>query len=297
MVKPLLYEQQLVAQVRSELVAAKEFHIATALVSLAGVNTLYQSLEKCIEKGGSGKVLVGVDLPSHPDAIERLLSLKTQYPGQLELKYFRPLKRRIFHPKLFLFKRRNGKGIAIIGSSNLTAGGLEENYEANVWMELSGAANQLFEYFEEHFEGAYSSRVTPDWIAGYREEWRQRKKLLDKLHKLRQRTQAITQKLALGTGLPKRLKDKRLSFTGRIIDWPREHKLYPLVRRLGGELVEAKGISKADFLIHAEIMGGRKTTRKLRGARKFGIPVITEEDFWRLIRREESVRARKRRTG
>ncbi len=296
MVKPLIYEHQLVAEARRELVAAKEFQIAIALVSLAGVNKIYQSLEKCIEKGGSGRVLVGVDLPSHPDAIERLLSLKARYPSKIELKYFRPLKNRIFHPKLFLFKRRNGKGMAIIGSSNLTNGGLEENYEANVLLELSGSANQLFEYFEELFEGAYASHVTSAWIADYRKEWRLRKNLLDKLHKLRKKTQAIVRKVALGSRLPKRISGERLSFTGRINDWPRDDKLYPLVRRLGGELVEAEGISKADFLIHAEIMGGRKTTAKLLGARKFGIPVITEEDFWRLIRKEKSVRARSRRT-
>jgi len=44
-------------------------------------------------------------------------------------------------------------------------------------------------------------------------------------------------------------------------------------------------------------MGGRKKTRKLRGARQFHIPIITEEDFWALVRKEEAIYGRKRKTG
>jgi HKD family nuclease len=297
MIKPLLYEQQLVNQIHKELVGSQRFQIATAMVSMAGVARLDRSIHLCMAKGGRGKILIGVDLPSDPSAIDRLLEIATEYPEQLELKYFCPLRNRIFHPKFFLFRGKTGKACAIIGSSNLTDGGLAENYEANVWVGSSLIANQLGEYFDEHFEGAYSSWVTAEWIADYREEWSRRKKLLDRIRRLRQKSQAIARKRVAKSDFPKRIKGYRLAFTGGIPEWPRHSRLYPLVKRLGGELVEAEQISNANCLIHAELMGGRKTTRKLRGARRFSIPIITEEDFWSLIQKENALRARERRSG
>jgi HKD family nuclease len=297
MIRPLLYERQLVTKVQRELASAQQFQVATAMVSVAGVEWIHRSIEQCMEKGGSGRILFGIDLPSDPKAIERLRDIATEYSGQLELKYFRPLKNRIFHPKLFLFRTRSGKTSAIIGSSNLTGGGLTENYEANVWVQTSALANELADYFDEHFEGAYSSRVTSEWIASYRKEWQQRKKLLDRLRRLRQKSQAIARKHVGKSYSAKRIKGYRLAFTGGISDWPRSSRLYPLVRRLGGEIVEIKQISTANCLIHAELMGGRKTTRKLRGARHFHIPIITEEDFWALVRKEETIRRRRLKVG
>jgi HKD family nuclease len=293
MTRPLLYERQLVTKIQRELASAKQFKIATAMVSIAGVKQICSSIGRCLEKGGCGKVLFGIDLPSDPKAIGSLRDIEIEYSGQLELKYFRPLKNRIFHPKLFLFRTRSGKTSAIIGSSNLTGGGLTENYEANVWVQTSAVANQLADYFDEHFEGAYSSRVTSEWIASYRKEWRQRKKLLDRLRRLRQKSQAMARKHIGKSYTAKRIKGYRLAFTGGILDWPRTHRLYPLVKRLGGIIVEAEQISNANLLVQTERMGGRKTTRKLRGARHFHIPIITEEDFWALVSKAKAMRRRK----
>lgn len=294
MIRPLLYERQLVTKIQRELASAQQFQVATAMVTMAGVEWIYRSIEQCMEKGGSGRILIGIDLPSDPKAIEKLKGIAGEYSGQLELKYFRPLKNRIFHPKLFLFRTRSGKTSAIIGSSNLTGGGLTENYEANVWVQSSTVANGLADYFDEHFEGAYSSRVTPEWIASYRKEWLQRKKLFDRLRKLRQKSQAIARKHIGKSYTAKRIKGYRLAFTGGILDWPRTHRLYPLVKRLGGMIVEAEQISNANLLVQTERMGGRKTTRKLHGARHFHIPIITEEDFWALVSKEEAIRRRRK---
>lgn len=290
MIKPLLYEDQLFTRIQKELVSARQFEIATAMVSVAGVKRLSQSLERCMDNGGCGRILIGIDLPSDPNAIERLDDTASEYSRQLKLKYFRPLKNRIFHPKLFLFTKPNGKVSAIIGSSNLTGGGLSENYEANILVQSDAVTKELGDYFDEHFEGAYSSDVTSGWIAEYRKEWVNRKKLIERLRKLRQKTQVTARKKARTLHSPKRIKGYRIAFTGGIPHWPRTKKLYPLVKRLGGRIVEAEHISNANYLIHAELMGGRKSTRKLRGARQFKIPIITEEDFWSLVSKEKSLR-------
>ena len=289
MIEPLLYERQLVTRIQKELGSAREFKIATAMVSQAGMKWLSQSLERCMDKGGNGRILIGVDLPSDPNAIEELDDRAAEYPGQLKLKYFRPLKNRIFHPKLFLFTKSNGRVSAIIGSSNLTGGGLAENYEANILVQSGAITDELVEYFDEHFEGAYSSDVTSEWIADYRREWLKRKKLIERLRKLREKTQVAARRKVRNLHLPKRIKGYHIAFTGGIPDWPRK-KLYPFVERLGGHIVEAERISNANYLIHAEMMNGRKSTRKLRGAHHFKIPIITEEEFWSLVSKEKSQR-------
>ena len=72
MIRPLLYERQLVTKIQRELASAQQFQVATAMVSVAGVEWIYRSIEQCMEKGGSGRILFGIDLPSDPKAIERL---------------------------------------------------------------------------------------------------------------------------------------------------------------------------------------------------------------------------------
>jgi len=289
MIRPLLYERQLVTRLQEELLSAKMFRIASAMVSVAGVNEIFRSLERCLDRGGSGRILIGVDLPSDPHAIEKLRRLAAKNSGNLKLKYFRPLRSRIFHPKLFIFGGKASSTSAIIGSSNLTGGGLTENHEANIWVRSGSVVSELTEYFDEHFEGAYSSQVTPEWLADYQDAWLQRKKLFDRLKELRQKSQSKSRRHAPQPHLPKRIKDSLLAFTGGIRDWPRR-ELYPLVRRLGGLTVEVDSVHRANGLVHAEFFGERKTSRKLQNARKFKVPVMTEEDFWVLARQENVCR-------
>jgi BRCT domain type II-containing protein len=81
---------------------------------------------------------------------------------------------------------------------------------------------------------------------------------------------------------PNRIKGHVYAFTGRIAGWPRERILYPRVERRGGRV--AKSIASAECLVHAELLGGLKTTRKLVKARQMNIPIITEEQFLKLLR-------------
>jgi HKD family nuclease len=108
MVRTLLYEQQAFKQLCHELRLSKEFAIASALISSAGIDLVISPLIHCLQHGAKGKILAGIDLPTDPKAIEKLLSLADRFPGSLQLKYFRPLTSRIFHPKLYLFRTRSG---------------------------------------------------------------------------------------------------------------------------------------------------------------------------------------------
>jgi HKD family nuclease len=275
---------------QKELTSARQFKFATALVKMTGVDLIHEPIRQCMNKGGRGEILVGIDLPSDPNAIQRLAELGTEYSGQLKLKYFRHLKNLCFHPKVFWFKGSNGKTSVIVGSSNLTGGGLVENYEANILVRVGSVSSKLAVYFDEHFHGAYSSDVTSEWIAKYRSEWEKRQKFFARLSQLRRKAQVAARRSARNSLASEQIEGRRIAFTGKIKDWPRKAKLYPKVERLGGQIVEVDQIVNADYLVHAELMGGRKTTRKLRGARNYEIPVFTQEHFFDLVDKTESKR-------
>jgi NAD-dependent DNA ligase len=86
--------------------------------------------------------------------------------------------------------------------------------------------------------------------------------------------------------MPKSIKGHVFAFTGKIVDWPRDSRLYPYVRRHGGCIAnKAASMTSAEYLVHGEILGGRESTRKLEKAHELNIPIITEEMFLRLVGR------------
>jgi HKD family nuclease len=190
-------EKELLEQFKKEMARASQFYLGMALVTKGGLKLVLPSMERCLKMRGRGQVLFGVDLPTDPDAIQSLKALESRHKQNFEVRLFQS-GTRFFHPKVSVFVRSDGKKTAIVGSSNLTEGGLGTNYETNL--------------------------------------------LVD---------------------------DRRIVQVFR-------------VERLSGKV--AKSIGSAECLVHAEILGGRKTTRKLVKARQMNIPIITEEQFLALMR-------------
>ena len=129
--------------------------------------------------------------------------------------------------------------------------------------------------------GAHARRVDERWLDQYRQLWIERKKTEQRQRRLREKARSLGKP---ESDAPNRIKGHVFAFTGRIVGWPRTRILYPRVERRGGRV--AKSIGSAECLVHAELLGGRKTTRKLVKARQMNMPIITEEQFLRLIRRK-----------
>jgi len=275
--KALQAENELLEHFKKELSRASEFYLGMALVTKGGLKLIRTSIERCLEKRGRGYVLFGVDLPTDPDAIQSLKALQSRHKENFEVRRFQP-GTRFFHPKVSVFVKRNGAKAAIIGSSNLTGGGLGKNYEANVLLDDRRVVQTFQDYFEEHFQGAHARRIDQRWLDQYRRLWIERKKTEQRQRRFREKARSLGQspsKVLNG------VKGHVFAFTGKIAGWPRKRILYPRVERRGGEV--AKSIGSAECLVHAEILGGRKTTRKLVKARQMNIPIITEEQFLKLM--------------
>ena len=278
--KALQAENELLNHVTRELTKASEFYLGFALVTSGGLKLVLPTIERCLRKRGRGQVLFGVDLPTDPEAIHSLMILQIRHKDNFEVRLFQSGKR-FFHPKISIFVKSNGAKVAIIGSSNLTAGGLGKNHEANVLLDDREVVESFQDYFEQHFQGAHARRVDEDWLNQYRQLWIDRKKAEQRQRQLREEARSLG---GTPSKAPNKLTGHIFAFTGRIADWPRKRILYPQVERRGAQV--AKSIGSAQYLVQAELLGGRKTTRKLIKARKLKIPIITEEQFLKLMGRK-----------
>lgn len=105
--------------------------IVVAFAKRGGVRRLLPHIEPFRAKGHTVSVVVGVDVRgTSTEALQLLLaSVDDAYVT------YDPDPRCTFHPKMFLFDGPK-RALAFVGSHNMTAGGLELNYEAGVAVDL-----------------------------------------------------------------------------------------------------------------------------------------------------------------
>ncbi|EKQ72679.1 hypothetical protein HMPREF1391_00314 [Helicobacter pylori GAM100Ai] len=109
-------------------------HIAVAFLKYSGVEIVQDALINSLEKGAEFEIIVGLDFKTTDSkSIRFLLDLNKTYK---KLKFYCYGDKEnnktdiVFHPKIYMFD--NGKEkTSIIGSANLTKGGLENNFEVN----------------------------------------------------------------------------------------------------------------------------------------------------------------------
>lgn len=85
---------------------------------------------------GNFRLFVGTDSITDPPAIKKLIEISTKRP-RLDVRAFMSPTSSLFHPKIAWFEHENHLSL-IVGSGNLTMGGLRSNWEAFVLLKLSG---------------------------------------------------------------------------------------------------------------------------------------------------------------
>ena len=98
------------------------------------------NLQSYLTRGGKRDWIVGVDAVTRAGVLEALRQYQEDLPEQVRVRAYRSDSGSLYHPKLFLFVRRSGEGTAIVGASNLTAGGLQRNVELSARLERDEAA-------------------------------------------------------------------------------------------------------------------------------------------------------------
>jgi HKD family nuclease len=116
-----------------------EFRAAVAFVKRSGTKHIREALRAFIKRGGIVKMSAGID--SGGTSVEGLTDLmEIVAPGSLCI--FKNANSSTFHPKVYLFKNATDAEI-VVGSGNLTEGGIFTNYEASflVRLDLANADN------------------------------------------------------------------------------------------------------------------------------------------------------------
>ena len=122
---------------------ATDVRIATAFAMKSGVARLITPLEDVLSRGGTLTVVYGLDFhTTDPEAMNRFLRLAESHPSVAHYVYsdWALSTRQTFHPKLYICSNPQGDVQVLVGSSNLSGGGLWTNVEASAL--ISGTANE-----------------------------------------------------------------------------------------------------------------------------------------------------------
>lgn len=128
---------------KSELFESKKVNIAVAFLRKTGIDLLIDAIHYALTKNNAQiEIIVGLDFKTtDQNALFTLSELKSKHKG-FEFYCFGDKKDNfndlVFHPKIYLLSNENTlnpKYTSVVGSSNLTAGGLSGNFEVNTVFE------------------------------------------------------------------------------------------------------------------------------------------------------------------
>lgn len=120
--------------INQELENSTDTKISVAFLKQTGVKYIEDSLLRSLDNGGSFEIIAGLDFKTtDPKAMLYFINLSKENKNVHIYCYGDKNENKtdiVFHPKIYLFKNRKESSV-IIGSSNMTAGGLESNFEVN----------------------------------------------------------------------------------------------------------------------------------------------------------------------
>lgn len=170
--------EKLSDKLKTELNSANEIWVAVSLINLEGLNFILDNVKKNCKQN----YLIGIDLPTNPNALEKLNKL--QLKNEINVKVFLD-KKKFFHPKLYLIQNNN-EIIAYLGSANCTNGGLIENIELGFCTKDQKICFDLKEWFNKQYEK--STHLTGDFLIQYKNEFDKRLKIISKEKKIAKKT-------------------------------------------------------------------------------------------------------------
>lgn len=102
-----------------------------AFASQGGVDKLVadDAVVDFFKRGGTASLTVGIDAVTNKVALQRLVQYTGKHPGFTPSVFWTP-NNSLFHPKLSHFRHDDGRETLVVGSGNLTPGGLASNFEA-----------------------------------------------------------------------------------------------------------------------------------------------------------------------
>ncbi|OIN87648.1 MAG: hypothetical protein AUJ21_11730 [Anaerolineae bacterium CG1_02_58_13] len=143
---------------------SKTARIAVAFAKHSGIRLIEEPLTKCLDNGGKVEFVVGLDFhTTDATVLQTFRAFSKSYSNFSFYCFSDPSDNTVtYHPKLYLFENK-GLVKSIVGSSNLTKGGLSENIEVNVLLEMESDSEKAENIFDIYAGIKYQpSRFAPD---------------------------------------------------------------------------------------------------------------------------------------
>ncbi|MBM5580807.1 phospholipase D family protein [Burkholderia pseudomallei] len=143
------------------LATAKRFDCMVAFAKASGFRALRHELERALARGLKARFAVGLNFYlTEPTVLWQLFRMSGH-----NLQLYLSRSSATFHPKIYAIST-GGAGMVVIGSANLTQGGLQDNHEASVLVEdqqgtLTRSVARHFDYLieDEHLVPATKADI------------------------------------------------------------------------------------------------------------------------------------------
>ena len=160
-------QQPLYEILNEELKYADEFRAASAFLNSDGLSHIMPGLRRILEDEGSVYLIHGADFRiTDPQAVSDLVDLKMRYGN---MSYYVHCdwwltSRHAFHPKLYMTTSDYRNYCAVVGSSNLTNGGMYKNIEVNTIIRGSRSEEPVIQCLSV-FESIMNDKalLQPNW--------------------------------------------------------------------------------------------------------------------------------------
>ncbi|MBN1537148.1 MAG: hypothetical protein JW908_10490 [Anaerolineales bacterium] len=138
--------------INEEFVTAHDVRFAVAFLKQSGLQLIESSLNNCINNGNSVEFIVGLDFRTTEAMPLKNLLKKAENTEKFHLYCYSDPSDDVetFHPKLYLFRNKN-RLRAIVGSSNITRGGLQDNVELNVVLDFADSHSEEAQPFYDFY--------------------------------------------------------------------------------------------------------------------------------------------------
>jgi len=121
--------------INQELQNANSAKMAVAFLKYSGVKVIEKALDSFLKNKGNIEIIAGLDFKTtDPQSMHYFIQLQKQVSGLKFYCYGDKDENKtdvVFHPKIYLFEKGR-ETTGIVGSTNLTRGGLLTNFEVNV---------------------------------------------------------------------------------------------------------------------------------------------------------------------
>ena len=248
--------------VNKSFIDAKEVTICVAFIKQSGFYEIRENLVLALKKGTAFTVFAGLDFYlTEPSTLRNLLELSIRYKN-MNL-YLCEERRATFHPKLY-FSIFNNKASLLIGSANLTKGGLETNNEVSIYQEAdidSKLVMSVRRFLDSIRNQKGTQKANKLNISQYRRKCILYNKQVKKAQKNARKEISESFQLDL-TKLDRYLKEYRTNDKVQT-EWDEKVRNYRKAKRLLDEMTTDNVSSRKEFLTYYEQLVGAAGQKRL----------------------------------